>query len=909
MALLLSSAVAAVGRGQAHAADFGRDLLGRPMPALSASTAGDVDISQEWRFHIDSQDVGRSKRWDGVSFNDSRWALIDTGGPWEERGARGYDGVGWYRKWVELAEPWEQILIVLPSIADRADLFVNGTRVDKNLKRPHVGTRMIVRDISTYVGNRTRFLIALRITNEKKGEPGGFHNQDDDSAMRLARSARPLFENDLGWFDFLAQQYPRQPWPSWMRNRGAAWVVVGEPEAGGGGDVGLHGQMSPHGQGFTVSWCLYDPRSKRFYSTEGLSCSLRLEGRTLPLPEINAKAGRLFKLKMRHWTRKMEGPSPITIGIGEVTVQNATDRTREVQLILLVHPFGPRAHVPAIEKVSYNREMRTILVNDLPAVVLAGAPHEFGAAGFSEAGSVAHLLARGELPKAQEAMDSKWKLASGAAVYRLRIQPYGARTQTYRVFLEGRPERLTQEMATKIQKVSRKGSLGEMRTKWQRLVRAPESLRLRVRDKKIQYAYYASLSHLYVNLGGMSGTNTGRVSERFSPRDSAIAVSAFLRAGHTRAARHSVSAFLNVWSWTPGGQAPAGREAPGLAIYALSEYILFTQDREFAATAYPAISKACQALEEMRSRRVKTGGGGRTPVGLITDAGEGDEGWNAAWGVAGWRRAERIAIMLGREEDASRMREQGDVSESELKADFILRHGRGELPFGGVTLLWQCAALSSGLPEIRASYNRAWEAWFEQSGGGCRPRDVLLPSAGLAMAHQWAILGEADRARDVVSWLIGTQTVSNGYAWARKVDSRTFRHADGALPDPRAAAEYICLLRDMLLSEDEDTLVLTPALPAEWVRPGRHLEIKQAPTWFGVFPGFSVTSSPRGLALRLMKGSATSGDFSPPGGICWRIPGTRAIRRLTVARQRVSDIPADRVVRLPEGTREVSVVW
>ncbi len=885
---------------------WGADLAS---PAPEVAAVGALDISQGWRFRTDPKRVGIRKRWDGISLDDSPWTLTDTGGPWEERGAPGYDGVGWYRKWVELSEPWPRVFLVLPGVADRVDLFVNGGRVARNLARPHPGTRFIVREITTRIKGRTRFLIALRMTNDKKNQPGGFHNTGGLPVM-LARRARPLLPNQAAWLDYLARQYPTLPWPAWMRNGGAAWITLGEPGSGGGGIIGPHGQLAPVGQEFAVSCWLYDSHTKKkFYAPEALPCVMRLEGRVLPLPEMDTRAGQ-FNLKVRYWSHVLSKADGVTLGIGEVTVQNRTDRTRKVDLIVAVHPFGPQRQVFRVERVSYVRETQTILVNGLPAVILSEVPSGFGAAPFAEPGTVARFLAKGELPPEQETVDLEQKLASGAAVYKLKIQPYGARTQTFRVFLTGRPKQMTPELSRQVRKVDRKASLKNIKRTWQSLLGGKEKLRLRFRDKTIQDAYYASLAHLYVTLGGMGLAPS--VDGQFVPRASAVAVSALLRAGHTDTARRCLSPFLRAW---PPEDVTVKEDlepdAPGLAIHAFMEYVRFTRDRAFLAEAYPVIERACRALQRLRYRHAVSGGDALPASRRRTDTGEGDEVWASAWGVVGWRDAEEAARLLGREDDAAWMRGQGLRLKAELERVYAKRNrpAGSQLPPGGPVLLWPCAALSAEAPDVRSGFERVWEAWFAGSGGGCRPGEQYLPSAGLSYAHNWLLLNDAERAQQVLAWHLKHQTMPGTYAWAQAVDPLTMRHGGGGLPDPRAAAEYICLVRDMLLREDHNALLLTPGLAARWAKPGRHIEIKQAPTWFGTFPGYSVVSSPRGITLRLMRGQGSGESYQPPGGIRWRVPGRQPIRQLTVGRRRIKEIPPNRWIHLPPGVRQVGVVW
>ena len=63
----------------------------------------------------------------------------------------------------------------------------------------------------------------------------------------------------------------------------------------------------------------------------------------------------------------------------------------------------------------------------------------------------------------------------------------------------------------------------------------------------------------------------------------------------------------------------------------------------------------------------------------------------------------------------------------------------------------------------------------------------------------------------------------------------------GDMPHSWAAAEYVLYLRDALLREENNRLVLADGIPGAWLRPGQRVEIHSAPTYFGR-AGYSLVS-------------------------------------------------------------------
>ena len=58
-------------------------------------------------------------------------------------------------------------------------------------------------------------------------------------------------------------------------------------------------------------------------------------------------------------------------------------------------------------------------------------------------------------------------------------------------------------------------------------------------------------------------------------------------------------------------------------------------------------------------------------------------------------------------------------------------------------------------------------------------------------------------------------------------------HGTGDQPEAWANANLVLLVRDMLLREDGDTLMLLSGIPANWIEVGEEIKVDAAPTTFG----------------------------------------------------------------------------
>ncbi|PWT73901.1 MAG: alpha-galactosidase [Bacteroidetes bacterium] len=97
----------------------------------------DIVIKDGWKFK-----TGDEPQWSYANFNDSGWAQIEVGKPWELQGYPGYDGFAWYRLHVVIPSTIkeksflkEKIRFDLGKIDDGDDVFLNGSMLGRNAGR------------------------------------------------------------------------------------------------------------------------------------------------------------------------------------------------------------------------------------------------------------------------------------------------------------------------------------------------------------------------------------------------------------------------------------------------------------------------------------------------------------------------------------------------------------------------------------------------------------------------------------------------------------------------------------------------------------------------------------------------------------------------------------------------------
>lgn len=147
-----------------------RRALGLPAP----EELGRFDISNDWLWRDDPNNVGQAEGWEKATYDDSGWRQAPTPGPWENFGLPGYDGYVWYRRWFDLPDTFagQPVYLSCGGVDDEYDLYVNGQLV-KHWGGPgaSVYNQRTTTNITDFVTVPGRNLITLRVLDW--GNQGG----------------------------------------------------------------------------------------------------------------------------------------------------------------------------------------------------------------------------------------------------------------------------------------------------------------------------------------------------------------------------------------------------------------------------------------------------------------------------------------------------------------------------------------------------------------------------------------------------------------------------------------------------------------------------------------------------------------------------------------------------------------
>ncbi|MDA3960738.1 MAG: hypothetical protein PF961_08105 [Planctomycetota bacterium] len=311
-----------------------------------------------------------------------------------------------------------------------------------------------------------------------------------------------------------------------------------------------------------------------------------------------------------------------------------------------------------------------------------------------------------------------------------------------------------------------------------------------------------------------------------------------------------------------GGGFGAEADAPGEAIWALVQHAVLTADDAWLAEAFPFIVRRVRWIERMAraSGPIRLAADGRhagvanEPMstvlccaaahGLVDGRMDGHHPnfFINSWCVGGLRMAAVAAQRLGRGDEASDWHAQADAMEAALAQHLLPGFGNDR---DTIITPWPSGALAEH-PPLRAAFAEKFRQQYIGSEGQRQPAKKWTYFEA-ASCHNAFLLGLADEAWCLLDGLLGDDVdvvafVEGPPLGNEHLPFRNDRGADGWLGEASIAgnmphnwsnAELIACLRDCVVRDDGDALVLAPHLPEAWLVPGASVSVSDLPTRFG----------------------------------------------------------------------------
>ncbi len=387
-----------------------------------------------------------------------------------------------------------------------------------------------------------------------------------------------------------------------------------------------------------------------------------------------------------------------------------------------------------------------------------------------------------------------------------------------------------------------------------------EGLRINLPDSRLQDAFRAVKNHLHVFDDG----------DHFSPgtflyhnhwfRDSAFIAMAFENMGLGAKVEPKLLRYPKLQLRDGFFRSQKGEwDSNGEAMWTLVNHVRLGASPAFLESCYPSLSSGARWIERMRGRSRGTPSPhyGLLPAGFSAEHfGPNDHYyWDNLWSLAGLDATRWAARQLGRERDVERL-------------DLVLSDYRGDLE---ASMDWSFK--KTGGRALPCSPYRSLDSAAIGNLVGVAPLEIIDPSspwvAGTVdfllennlrdgMFFQRIVhtglnpyltvqLARALMARGDARWFglleALTERATRTWTWPEAIHPRVHGGCMGDGDHGWAAAEFLSLVRDMLVSDRAGLLRLAESVPARWFRPGMHLEASGAPTRYGTV-SFTVRQGP-----------------------------------------------------------------
>ena len=528
-----------------------------------------------------------------------------------------------------------------------------------------------------------------------------------------------------------------------------------------------------------------------------------------------------------------------------VTLTNTGEEEVHGRLFIPVRSFGA-AGGPVYQLKCSGRCVR---INKAPAIVMGREPEQFAAVSYSKTGKdISCFLRTGQIPRQWETEDaSGW--ASGVMVYSFALRPGESEAYDFMCRLHaghwmvGRNLKYTEN-------VDWDEAKGRLLTAWKDKLK----IELKLPDGRFTDAFFCQLVHLYM----FTVHDDPRISPISYPlwwlRDGAYVVNALNKGGFHEFAEASCRGIAHKYAF--GGFGSEG-DAPGEIIWILSEHYLLTRDAQYLEDIYPHIRDKAQLLLHMleTDKPVKVNTEFAIPQmmlepnldmmclpardGLIQ--GRMDNHYPVLWvnsfAYLGLSRAALCAEALGAAQDAVKWEKAADDLKKAIRTKASEIFGQNDRDVN--CAFWPSGWACSEDEEILGRFDIFWNT--VRCPNGVHHPEALWTYFEAGQAHNQLLLGRRDRAWVSVEMFLSQHTAQGLYTyqegendensaqlWQR---TRGWDDINCVTPHGWTAAEVFLLLRDCLIREDGDTLVIGSGVLAEWL--AEDFEVRNLPTYQG----------------------------------------------------------------------------
>lgn len=320
--------------------------------------------------------------------------------------------------------------------------------------------------------------------------------------------------------------------------------------------------------------------------------------------------------------------------------------------------------------------------------------------------------------------------------------------------------------------------------------------------------------------------------------------------GFDARARHVIDAFPKRQLADGFFRGPEGEwDSNGAVLWLVYQHYLFTRSHFWLQSLFPALLKGARWLQIMRKKSLHRDGmvGGLMPPSLSAEHfGPVDQYfWDTFWSLAGLRAMSRISRIFNKRTIAVEMSQEAEDCERVIRDtlhEIQSRLGSTAIPatphrnfdesaIGSIAAVYPLNLFPNDLPHPRETVLQIVNRFVDEKGF-YHPvfHSGYNPYLTLQLAHALLYLDE-----DVAAWRVANsifQQASQPHSLPEAMHPRTGSGVMGDGHHGWAAAEIVLFLRDCLIREVGDSLVLLKTARS-FVKRGVNVSLQNVPTMFG----------------------------------------------------------------------------
>ncbi|MBW3547765.1 MAG: hypothetical protein KY452_06495 [Actinobacteria bacterium] len=643
------------------------------------------------------------------------------------------------------------------------------------------------------------------------------------------------------------------------------WTMVGNLGSSREAIVDPRGLLTPWFDGWSLDWWVGAADGWHFPSREASVDQRLVAGRpvvetTMPVPGGEA-VERLYAIRAEE----------------ELVVVEVTNRSpAPLTLALAVRPYNPEG-LAVVERIGVAGN--TVTVDGRPALLLPGRPAGLAGSTFEQGDVVRTVVAGRAGNEIPESLRCEVGLAQAAFVFPLgqdavlrAAVPLVPPTRTRRRGLTRRRVKRAVRLSAPLP--TSDTVVGGWRNPLER------GLRLELPPGSVADAVEANRAFLLLFHDGDEVTPGPYTYHRFWFRDAAYLLAALDRYGfhseatqvlrsYPRRQHHDGFFFSQRQEW----------DANGAALWAIAEHWRLTRDADLVRELAPAVARGVQWIERKRHskrRRKDPALNGLMPASISAEhLGPFDYYyWDNFWSLRGLIDGAALLSVAGDEEAAAQALQWAEAFRTDLDTSVALAVERLGLdapiiPAGPrrrvdpalIGSLVACSPLGLLPPDDPAIHATAEAVRRRFCFGPAFFQGISHTGYGTYLTLQLAFVELAagdPRALERLQWMV--EAAMPTFTWPEAIHPRLGGGCMGDGHHGWAAADFLSLVRSLLVREVEGGLILCSMLPDEWH--GKALGVRDAPTHSGLL-SFTVDGQEGRRAL--------SWDLAPH-------PGTGPVR-------------------------------